>query len=391
MDHEISGFALPEFTGVKEAFVQSFVTPGDGAALSVFIDGKPVVDLWGGMADARSGAEWREDTISVIFSSTKGLVAILAARLVEDGLLDYEARVSDYWPEFAQAGKQDVRVKHLLSHRSGLSAPREDLTVADIVDWDAVRRVLERQEPLWTPGEGFAYHAITYGWLVGEVVRRVTSMSVGEYFRAVVGDPLGVDAWIGLQASELDRVAHLQVGSTLAALVKAQSGARIPGEIDWLDRAMTLGGALPRELVSEAGGFNDPLLQQAEIPGAGGIASARALATIWSATVTETYGVRLLRDTTLGTALLHQTDEAPVFSSPPPYPRWGMGFQLDSPARRYLGASSFGHDGAGGQVGFADRASRIGFGYVTDLMEADDNRATRIIDALRDVVGSEPR
>ena len=380
----VSGTVAPRFDAVGEAFRQAFSGHERmGAALSVRVGGEPVVDLHGGVRDVRTGELWLADTLNVVFSCTKGLAALLAARLVQQGRLDYHAPVSDYWPEFAQAGKHKVLVRHVLGHRSGLSAPVRDFTTDDILDWQTVTTALAEQAPLWAPGYAYAYHAITQGWLVGEIIRRVTGMSPGAYFAEQVAEPLGVDAWIGLPSAQEHRVAHLTVGPTLQTLVDTLAAARVPGVVDWPDRAMTLGGALPPALVSEHGGFNDPRLHAAEFPAAGGIATARALATIWSSTVVAEQGVRLLDDTTLDEALRVQSDGHPFFSAPPPWPRWGMGFQLDSAARRYLTGSSFGHDGAGGQVAFADPVHDVGFAFVTNVLEADDPRATSIIDALR--------
>jgi len=388
MTPTIQGEVAPGFEPVRAAFEHAFDGAATmGAALAVYRHGELVVDLWGGVADAQSGAPWQADTPSVIFSCTKGLMAILVARLVQDGLLNYEARVADYWPEFAAAGKTDVTVAELLAHRSGLSAPREPLTREQITDWDYVAGRLAAQEPLWEPGTGYAYHAITHGWLAGELVRRVTGMTAGRYFAEAVASPLHADAWIGLPPAVTGRVARMAVGSSLARLVELQAAARTPGIVDWSDRAMTLGGALPPELVGPETGFNDPTVQAAEIPGAGGIATARALASIWSATIVPTGGVRLLDDATLAIATGPQSGGPPVWNVPGPWPRWGMGFQLDSEARRYLTPEGFGHDGAGGQSAFADPASGIGFAFLTNQMEAiDDVRATRIIDELRDVV-----
>ncbi|NEM92025.1 beta-lactamase family protein [Galbitalea soli] len=358
-----------------------------GAALSIVRDGVPVVELWGGAADPRTESPWTSETASVIFSCTKGLMSILAARLVQEGRLDYAATVASYWPEFAAAGKQGVTIRDILSHRSGVSAPREALSPTDILDWERVVGALAAQEPLWMPGAGYAYHAITHGWLIGEVIRRITGESPGRSFSRLIARPLGVDAWIGLPEGLESRVAHMSVGPTLAQLVAQQAAARPATGIDWSDRAMTLGGALPPELVSETGGFNDPAVRAAEIPGAGGIATARALATIWSSTVATTAGLRIIDDEVIAAATAVQSEGAPVWDVPAPWPRWGMGFQLDSEARRYLGPRSFGHDGAGGQVAFADPESGIGFAYLTNQMEAiADDRATQIIDVLREII-----
>lgn len=351
-----------------------------GAALAILVGGETVVDLWGGVADERTGSPWEQGTPTVVFSCTKGLVSILAARLVQEGRLLYDAPVRLYWPEFASAGKENATVGELLAHRAGLSAPRVPLTTEEILDWNHVTEQLARQEPLWKPGTGYAYHAITHGWLAGEVIRRVASESIGDYFGRATARWTR-DAWIGLPASESHRVAHVQVGES-----QAQAGRALADMPDqWTLQAMTLGDALPPELVGDSTGFNDPRVQAAQIPGAGGVATAHALASIWSATVIETEGARILDDATLERALLPMSEGAPVYYAAGPWPRWGAGFQLDSAARSYLSPRSFGHDGAGGQVAFADPDSGTGFAFLTNWMEAGDDRATQIIDALRTV------
>lgn len=381
----VHGSVEPGFEPVADAFADAFAgRPTMGGALHVTIGGQSVIDLWAGRADERSGRAWSQDTPSVVFSCTKGLMSILIARLVQDGQLDYDAPVTRYWPEFAQAGKAGITVGQALAHQAGLSAPREDLTEDDIVDWDRMVSALAAQEPLWPIGTGYAYHALTHGWLTGELVRRVTGKSAGAYFRELVTDPLGADAWIGLPDALADRPAHLQVSAPLSALWADEASKPAP---NWPYKAMTLGDALPADLVSDDGGFNRQRIRAAEIPGAGGVATAKALATIWSATVVPTQGIRLIDDAVIATATRPRSEGAPVFGGDPPYSRWGYGFQLDSEARRYLGDGCFGHDGAGGQVGFADPARQIGFGFVTNwMMGPEDQRATGIISALRQVL-----
>lgn len=382
MTPPVSGTVAPGFEPLADAFALSFAGhPAMGAALSVRVGGEMVADLWGGVADARDGRAWTADTPSVIFSCTKGLVSILAARLVSEGRLAYDDPVSRHWPEFAANGKAGITVGEALSHRAGLSAPRLDLAEADILDWSRMAALLAAQEPLWAPGTGYAYHAITHGWLNGEVIRRVTGRGVGEIFRDVIAGPLGADAWIGLPEAEADRPARIAVSPALIDLWRVEAAKPAP---NWPYRAMTLGSALPADLVTADGGFNARHIRAAEIPGAGGIASARALAAIWSATVAATGGVRLLDADIVAEATREISGGAPVFAAEPPYCRWGAGFQLDSPARRYTGPKGFGHDGAGGQVGFADPERQIGFGFVTNwMMGPEDQRATAIIDALR--------
>lgn len=384
---EIHGMTAPGYEPVRQAFTATFAgRPRMGAALTVRRHGDVVADLWGGLADHRSGRPWREDTTSVIFSCTKGLMAVLAARFAERGELDYLEPVASYWPEFAQRGKEKILVRDVLAHRSGLSALRRPLSPPDVLNWETVTTALAEQAVLWEPGTGYAYHALTHGWLVGEVLRRISGRPVSELFAEELARPLGADAWIGSPRSQDHRVAHLWAGDSLTAHVAGQRAARTPGVPDWPDLAMTLGGAFPSELVSPDEGFNSPRVRAAEIPGAGGVATARALAAFWSAAVTETEGVRLLSERILRQALAVQTEGEPVFPAPPPWPRWGMGFQLDSGARRYLTPDGFGHDGAGGQVAFAEPGLKIGFAFLTNQMEAEDDRATTVVDALRECV-----
>ncbi len=384
----ISGRVSPGFEPLRQAFADAFAgRPAMGAALAIYREGHEVVSLWGGVADTRDATPWTEDTASVVFSVTKGLMSILVAGLVERGLLDYEAPVSAYWPEFARAGKGAVTVRQLLGHQAGLSAPDIDFTFEDILDWSKVTTYLAGQKPLWPVGSGYAYHALTHGWLSGELVRRVTGLPVGAAFEKFITRPLGAAAWIGRPASAHSPVAHLTVAPNLANLWDEAASLDTAERPNWPHRAMTLGAALPPALVTVDGGFNDPRVHAAEIPGAGGITSASALAAIWSATVASTRGVQLLSPQTVELATQTVTEGPPLFEPQPPYARWGMGFQLDSEARRYLTDRSFGHDGAGGQSAFADPLHRVGFAFVTNWMEAgEDQRATHIIATLKQVL-----
>jgi CubicO group peptidase (beta-lactamase class C family) len=385
MSVAIGGHVETGFAPVADAFRAGFSSDAMGAALCVYQHGRPVIDLWGGLADARCGRPWGADTLSMIFSCTKGLMSILAAQLVAEKRLDYDAPVASFWLEFAAAGKWETRVRHLLDHQAGLSALRASLTLDDLLDWDGMVARLAAEPPLWRPGAGYSYHALTHGWLVGEVIRRITQTPVSEAFRKMIADPLGADAWIGLPSRENSRVTHLEIGETLAAQTAAP---RPPDQSEWVDRAITMGDALPLTLVTPEGGFNDPRLWAAAIPAAGGIATARALARIWSAAVWSTDGVRLLDPQIVGQATAEQTSGPPFFAVPPPWPRWGMGFLLDCETRRWLTPAGFGHDGAGGQATFAEPELGIGFAYLTNLMEgAGDARASMVIDALRRVLG----
>lgn len=382
MSGRIDGTVEAGFGPVADAFARAFEgRTGMGAALSIRVDGRSVVDVWGG--DASRAAPWSRNTASVIFSCTKGLMSILFAQCVENGELDYDDLVEAHWPEYASRGKERTRIRHLLAHRAGMPALRQPLARADLLDFSRAVAVIEREEPFWQPGTAYAYHPITHGWLVGEVLRRVSGRSNGELFDQRIAAPLGIDAWLGIPDEVNHRVADMSVGRTLAELTETIVDDR---ENPWPGLAMTLGGALPPALVGPGSGFNDPAIRRAIVPGAGGVATARALATIWSATVTETEGHRLIGDDVRVLATRTQSAGEPFFPSPAPWPAWGMGFQLDSDARRYLTPQGFGHDGAGGQVAFADPEAKVGFAFLTNLMEAGDDRGTAIVDALREVL-----
>ncbi|PZF91889.1 serine hydrolase domain-containing protein, partial [Micromonospora endophytica] len=207
---DVQGTVAPGFEGVREVFARNFATHGEvGAAVCVYRHGRPVVDLWAGVADPDTGRPWREDTLQVVYSTTKSATAACAHLLSQRGELDLDAPVAAYWPEFAAAGKEGIPVRWLLSHQAGLPALDTPVSLADIRSWDPVVRALARQAPVWTPGTAHGYHGLTYGWLVGEVVRRVSGRSLGDYFAEEIAAPLGLDFWIGLPASELPRVSRI--------------------------------------------------------------------------------------------------------------------------------------------------------------------------------------
>lgn len=381
----VHGTADERFASVAETFASVFEgRPTMGGALAIVVDGEPVVDLWAGVADATTGDPWGESTRSVIFSCSKGVSAIVLGRLVADGVLDYDDAVARHWPEFAVAGKAGVTIGDVLSHRAGLSAPRNDLSLDEVLTPTGVADALAAQSPLWEPGTAYSYHALTQGWLLGEIVRRATGSTIGELLARDISGPLGADVSIGLPESARGHVATMHVGATLAAH-DATTPEGVPAfDAYWSRRAMTLGSAFPSTLVDGRSGFNDPRVQATEIPAAGGVATARGLATVWAAVA----DARILDDGTRQRATRVRSQGAPHFAAPGPWPRWGMGFQLDSEARRYLTPTSLGHDGAGGQVAFADPDHRVGFAFLTNEMEAGDDRATRVVDALREVLVS---
>ncbi|WP_156736461.1 MULTISPECIES: serine hydrolase domain-containing protein, partial [unclassified Mycobacterium] len=205
----IQGSCAPEFVGVRHAFERNF-TVGDevGAAVAVWVDGTLVVNLWGGWADAAHTRRWRQDTLTTVLSGTKGLSATCVHQLADRGELDLQAPVAHYWPEFGQAGKQDITLAMVMSHRSGVIGPRTRLRWEDVADWDFVCAQLAAAEPYWEPGTAQGYHMTTFGFILGEVFRRVTGRTIGQYLRTEIAEPFGADVHIGLSLAEQRRCAE---------------------------------------------------------------------------------------------------------------------------------------------------------------------------------------
>src|SRR5680860_758129 len=384
----IDGWTAPGFENVRETFEKNFAEGLElGAAFAAYRHGKPVVDLWGGIADEETGRAWEEDTMIVVFSSTKGATAICANRLIQEGRLDIDAPVTDYWPEFGQAGKETIPVSYLLSHEAGLAWVDEPLSLDDALAWDPMIAALERQAPSWEPGTKHGYHAITFGHLVGEVIRRVTGRSVGTYFRELIGDPLGLDFWIGLPEEHEHRVARLAGGlagnaDDVEPAVRDAMAAFI-GPDTMLGKALTAGGAF-----SEPDLWNTRAFHAAEVPAAGGISDARSLARMYAATVAEIDGIRLLTPNQLRAATTQRTSGPNAVLLDMDI-QFGLGFMVPSTLIQLGGPHSFGHFGAGGSVGWGDPDGELGFGYVMNRMDigvAGDQRSFSLINACYDAI-----
>ena len=357
------GFTASSFEHIRDTFDTILNgQPAGGAAFSVFVEGECVIDLHGG--ESRPGIPWTAGTLSLIFSNTKGLVSILVATLVESGALDPDSPLVEYWPEFS-AISHTLTVRGLMEHRAGLSAVRGDMTLEQVLDHDSVIRELLSQEPLWEPGTDYAYHAITFGTLVDELVRRVDGRSLSAMLHDELARRLGVEAWIGLPPEQCERVAEFvetdwPVGRPL------EPGS--PAELQ--SRAMSFGNAFPAGAgIHPNIGYNDPRVYQGVLPGANGVSTARGLAAMWSSTVTSTSGVRVLSDTTVGVMRERRVTGPSVWGEPGPWPERGFGVMLECEARSpLLSPASFGHDGFGGQAGFADVTHRASFGFVTNYL-----------------------
>jgi CubicO group peptidase (beta-lactamase class C family) len=380
----IEGRCDERFARVRDVFARNLLERDEiGAAVAVSVAGTLVVDLWAGYADLERRRRWARDTIVNVYSSTKGMVALCALQLVEQGRLDLDAPVARYWPEFAAAGKAEIPVRWLLSHRAALPAVKDLLPDQALYDWTAMTAALAAQAPWWTPGVRHGYHAVTYGWLVGEVVRRITGKSVGTYFRAAIAEPLGLDFRIGLADAELGHCGDM------SPIPLPEPGAGAESSL-----AMVIAGD-PEGMASRAF-INPPSMllgpntrewRRAEIPGANGHGTARDLARVYGALATGDgpRGPLLGRD---ALALCHAEQSCGADLVLGLTTRFAHGFML---SQRLPNASfgpnprAFGHPGAGGSVGFADPDAGVGFGYVMNRMGPHillDPRAVDLIDAV---------
>jgi len=389
---EIKGEVASGFEPVREAFAKNFESHEEvGAAFALYVKGEKVVDIWGGTADVETGRPWEEDTLQLFFSTTKGVTAICANLLAQRGELDLDAPVAEYWPEFKAAGKENVPVRWLLGHRVGLPALHEPVTPAEALDWDTITSRLAAEEPFWEPGSTHGYHAITFGWLVGEVIRRVSGKNIGRFVADELAKPLGLDMYIGLPESEEPRVAPLVQMSLMVEAPTPEVLDAMPPEM----RAMVDAFTNPDSLTQRALNVSKPPLEwnsrevhAAEIPAANGISTARSLAKLYAACVGEVDGVRILNaDTVAGATKEVSNGPDKVLLAPT---RFGSGFFLQSMFSPLYGPNSFGHAGAGGSLGMADPDAQIGYGYVMNKMLANlsgDPRTLGLTAAVKECLG----
>ncbi|MEX2223186.1 MAG: serine hydrolase domain-containing protein [Candidatus Rokuibacteriota bacterium] len=380
----IDGHCDPRFTAVREQFFRNFTERGDaGAAVCVYRDGVRVVDCWGGHADAARAQPFGPDTIVSVASTTKGMVALCAHMLAERGKLHLDAPVARYWPEFAAAGKPDIPVRWLLSHRAGLPAIRRTLPAEALFDWEAMTEAIAETAPWWTPGTRHGYHAITYGHLVGEIIRRIDGRTVGTFLRDEVTAPLGADFWIGVPEEADARAAEVLAPPPPAA-GEATIWDTILADPESVSGRTFLNPPRTPDLV------NTRAWRAAEIPAANGHASARGTARVYAALARggELDSVRLLAPATIERAIEEQSRGRDAVLTLPT--RFATGFMLGMPGGIFEcgpGRRTFGHPGRGGSIGFADPDARIGFGYVTNqyvtgTVKHPDRRVASLVDAV---------
>jgi CubicO group peptidase (beta-lactamase class C family) len=380
----VHGSVAPGFEPVRDAFVDNLDSGRDvGAAFAAYHHGRKVVDIWGGTADVASGRPWGEDSIVLVFSTTKGATALCANVLAERGALDMEAPVARYWPEFAQGGKAEMPVNYLLSHQAGLAWIDGEMSLGEALSWDPVVAALARQSPHWEPGTRHGYHATTYGWLVGEVIRRVTGTSVGGFFRTEIAEPLGLDFWIGLPEAEERRVVpvipfEIPEEGDLSEMVDT-----FLGPDSSLGKALVApGGALADQAV-----WNSRAMRAAEVPAANGVTDARSLARLYASIIGDTDGIRILGKDQMQRATTRLTSGPDAVLLDLDI-QFSLGFMVPSELIVLGGPRSFGHFGAGGSVGWADPDAGLAVGYVMNRMDiglAGDVRSTKLFNAAYEV------
>ncbi|WP_030851830.1 serine hydrolase domain-containing protein [Streptomyces griseus] len=383
----INGEVAAGFEPVREAFAANFARREDiGAAVCVYQDGRPVVDLWAGVADPDTGRPWERDTLQLVYSATKGVTATAAHLLAQRGALDLDAPVAEYWPEFAANGKVGIPVRWLLSHQAGLVALDEPVPLDEALAWHPMTAALAAQCPQWIPGTAHGYHGRTWGWLVGEVIRRVSGRTPGCFFTEEIARPLGLDFFIGLPAGERDRVSRMVYRKPDVDLTTVPEES-VPEDL----RDLVAAWRDPNSLSNRAFAVTDPAnidfdspeVQAAELPSSNGIGTAHALARMYAALIGEVDGVRLLTPETLASATEEQASgQDRVMLAPS---RFSTGYMLPTTTIPMTGPSAFGHTGRGGSLGFADPKHGIAFGYVMNhiIGGPDDLRATTLAETVR--------
>jgi CubicO group peptidase (beta-lactamase class C family) len=382
----IAGTCLPQFARVRDAFERNFAERGEvGAAVAVWVDDELVVNLWGGSADAAGTRPWRENTLASVFSGSKGLLSSCVHLLADRGQIDLYAPVSRYWPEFAQAGKQDITIAMVLGHRSGVIGPREPMDWRDVTDWDGVCARLAAAEPWWEPGTAQGYHVVSFGFILGEVVRRVTGRTLGQYLRTEVAEPLGIDVHIGLPADEHHRCAEMLNKPTVRSVLAQNRVCTPPQHLNdhpWAAFAVSMDFVPDDELGAHA----LSTWRSAEFPSTNAHVSALGMATFYNALAQE----KLISREHLERARVSQGGFDPDVVLGPRVADhgWGLGYMLNQRGVAGPNLRIFGHGGSGGSYAFVDLEHRIGYAYVMNFFDATKCNADPRTVALSDEVYS---
>lgn len=378
------GEVKPGFDLVRDEFARLWDDIEVGASFCVFHRGEKVVDIWGGYADREMSREWQEGTLVNVFSTTKGLVALAIAILFEEGKIDYEEKVVSYWPEFGAQGKHTITVAQLLSHQAGLCGVQSLLTVEDLYDWKKMVNLLASQPPLWTPGSCAGYHSVTWGFLVGELVRRLSGKTLVQYFSEKIAEPLGADFYIGLPESEFHRCATL-IGPNHARKKPAPASDSDKSETPEFNRI-----AMQNPIIAPFKHACSKRWRLAEIAASNGHANARGIATIYGAlAMGGTLGdTTIISAKTIGAATKIEVDEE-IDLVLGRQVRRGRGFIINTNSDYGPNPNAFGHNGTGGSTGFADPETGIGIGYAMNQMKSEypaTPRSRRLIDAVYECI-----
>ena len=370
MTTQIHGVCAERFAGVRAAFEANFESGEElGARFCLVQAGEVVVDLWAGFADRQRTRAFDDRTLTAVFSTTKAVAALLIARLVDAGKLDYGQRVAEVWPEFGQAGKQDITVEQVMSHQEGLSGFPDEMDPALWFDWDAICEKLAAMAPLWPPGSASGYHPITFGYLAGEIFRRVDGRTMGTALREDLAGPLDLDLWIGLPDAQHGRVADLQRPNGLPNFGEVNAATKAAFLTPW----------------SSPAGRGQAEWRRIEIPSANGHATAQALARLMGALAN---GGWLDGETILSPSLIAEASRERIHGQDLVLPfvmSWGAGFMRNAPVKVWgPGEATFGHSGWGGSCAFADPETGLAGAYVMNKQSTDligDARARRLIEA----------
>ncbi|MEU6182556.1 serine hydrolase domain-containing protein [Streptomyces coeruleorubidus] len=385
---DVHGTVAEGFEPVRDAFVRNFAALGErGAAVAVYRDGQRVVDLRAGTKDVDGTEPWERGTAQVVRSATKGVAAAVLLLLHQRGQLDLDAPVGHYWPEFKAQGKERVLVRHVLNHRAGLPVLDHPLTPEQALDPLRGPEAVAAQAPAWEPGTDHGYHALTYGWLLDELVRRVTGQGTGAWLASQITGPLGLDLWLGLPDAEAGRVGRVgrvegpEPAGGLRARPKRSVTEAYEDPASLTRRAFAAITPFPDQ--------NDPAYRAAALPATNAIATADGLARFYATLIGDTAGAsRLFTPETVGLARTEESagpDRVLVVGT-----RFGLGYMLHGSASPFLTPGSFGHPGRGGALGFADPDTGIAFGYVTNGFRKTvtaDPRAQGLVRAVRGALG----
>jgi CubicO group peptidase (beta-lactamase class C family) len=383
-DVDIRGTCASRFERVRDAFEQNFSLRNEvGAAVAVWVDGDLVVNLWGGSADAAGTRPWREDTLATVLSGTKGLTSTCVHQLAERGEIDLHAPVARYWPEFGRAGKDDITVAMVMNHRSGVIGPRKPVPWQQMADWDLVCDRLAAAEPWWKPNTAQGYHMFTFGFILGELFRRVTGTTIGQYLRSEIAEPLGIEVHIGLPASEHQRCADLVNKPHIREMLASAQAPACPVSLDEHPKAgLAVGmGFAPDD---ELGSHDLTLWRELEFPANNAQVSALGLATFYNGLAQE----KLLTRRHMEIVRLCQGGfETDLVLGPRVADHgWGLGYMLNQRCLNGPNPGIFGHGGLGGSFAFVDLEHRIGYAYVMNRFDATKANADPRSVALSDEV-----